>query len=119
MIPFPPLSYLNSLTDKKPKIVELNGTIEDLMVEDEEILEGELDNAYIFENQIRKIEERLKNFFRLHTNSNMVAGSIEAAAFRVNKAKLPKITIKTFDGNPLNWKAFIECFKATVDNNVD
>ena len=44
------------------------------MVEDEERLEGELYNAYIFENQIQKIEERLKNFLRLHTNSNMDAG---------------------------------------------
>ena len=105
---------MNSLTGRYTKIEELNGTIKDLMVEDEERLERELDDAYILENQMRKIEERRKDFLRLHTNSNMDAGSTEAASFRVNKVKLPKITIKIFDENPLNWKAFIECFK-TVD----
>ena len=31
--------------------------------------------------------------------------------------KLPKITLKTFSGDPLDWKSFEETFEAAVDNN--
>ena len=31
--------------------------------------------------------------------------------------KLPKITLKTFSGDPLDWKSFEGTFEAAVDNN--
>ena len=35
------------------------------------------------------------------------------------KVKLPKIVLKTFDGNPLKWTPFWDSFKSTVHHNED
>ena len=36
---------------------------------------------------------------------------------RNDGVKLPKITLKTFSGDPLDWKSFKETFEAAVHNN--
>ena len=36
---------------------------------------------------------------------------------RNDEVKLPKITFKTFSGDPLDWKSFKETFQASVHNN--
>ena len=60
------------------------------MAEDEGRLEKELDDVYIFENALGKTEEKLKKFLRLHT--------VLATDSKVNKVKLTKLKLKTFDG---------------------
>ena len=35
------------------------------------------------------------------------------------KVKLPKIVLKTFDGNPLKWTPFWDSFKSTLHDNED
>ena len=34
-----------------------------------------------------------------------------------NSIKLPKLEINKFDGEPTNWRSFIDSFEATIDNN--
>ena len=31
---------------------------------------------------------------------------------------LPKMELKRFNGDPTNWREFIECFEATIDKNT-
>ena len=35
------------------------------------------------------------------------------------KVKLPKIVLKTFDGNPLKWTPFWDSFKSSLHDNED
>ena len=38
--------------------------------------------------------------------------------FKINdRVKLPNITLKTFSGDPLDWKLLKETFEAAVNNN--
>ena len=43
--------------------------------------------------------------------------SVSTLTCRKTTVKLPKISIKKFSGNPIEWQQFNETFKATVDQN--
>ena len=32
--------------------------------------------------------------------------------------RLPKMKLKTFNGDPTNWRDFVECYEATLDKNT-
>lgn len=50
-------------------------------------------------------------------NSDVEVSSLKFGS-RENTVKLPKIEIKKFHGDPLEWKTFYDSFKSAVDGNI-
>lgn len=54
-------------------------------------------------------------------NARLVPTAAEVNKKNKDKSdiRLPKITMKPYDDNPLKWKAFIDTFKITVHKRTD
>ena len=92
-------------------ITEYNDNIGDL-IEDEEELYMEETNACTFQMTVKTCEEKVKAY--LHED-NISNDSITKAVC----VKLPKVSIKLFNGESLKWRTFIEQFEAMIDIKED
>ena len=84
------------------------------MVDDNELMEHV---RKIQQNKnLRKAERKLQRLLEYHPE---MTSPIEISRdFKRNDgSKLPKITLKTFSGDPLDWKSFKETFEAAEHNN--
>ena len=112
------MSNVEVLRDKLVDIKQFNVRIMDLMCEDEtQDLEKEVDKSSEFERRrkdaIRKVQSQNapKHVFKsqLQESSGFVP---------IIKAKLLKIKIATFSGDPKAWQSFWDSFSAAVQLNT-
>ena len=63
------------------------------------------------------MEEKLNKYLKVGSeNTDAITG---VSSNNARSVKLPKIVIKQFDGDLVNWTSFLECFEATVDSKKD
>ena len=65
----------------------------------------------------------LRNFIQKHSNTqeslpDLPVGS-SSASHNGSSMKLPKMYMKKFNGDPLNWKTFYDTFIHTIDKRTD
>ena len=69
-----------------------------------------------FNMSLRKAKPKLQRFLEYHPEMiNPI--EIRKDFRRNNRVKLPTITLKTYCGEPSDWKSFKETFEAAVHNN--
>ena len=91
---------------------ELDEEILDL-IEDDEELEADSNEAFLFDLEVKNREEKLRLFLQKNVEDTLTATS---SVNRATGVKLPKLTLQSFDGDAINWKTFIESFDAAVDS---
>ena len=112
-------AILQLLTEAAMEVKQLDEEVSNLTESDDEYAKNEKD-AYDFTLQAKKFEGKLQAFVekgydvKPRTSMEMMQDRP-----RVLGVKLPKIKIKVFDGDAVNWKTFIEAFDATVHARSD
>ena len=101
-----------SLTEVQSSVRELDEEILDL-IEDDEELEADSNEAFLFDLEVKNREEKLRLFLQKTAEDTLTATS---SVNRATGVKLPKLTLQSFDGDAINWKSFIESFDAAVDS---
>ena len=105
------LIVLKSLTDTHEKVRNFDETIADLIEREEDLNKDDLD-AHMFDKEVKK-QKRSRGFIKNYNEDNMsITSNISSKKIGV---RLPVITIKPFEGRPINWNPFIEQFNATID----
>ena len=107
---------LDTLNDEVTKIKVFDEGIQELIAEDDE-LENEVEEAMKFHMKIKMGIEKLRKHSR-KLNETMETKPI----FMNNQntgVQLPKFQLKSFDGNPRNWKPFIEAFEAAIHSKAN
>ena len=107
------LVLLQALQESIVEIRRLEDAVSDL-IEDEEELENHEKEAYEFVIKARNVESELQDFV-----SNHKEDISKLNHFRGMGVKLPKIKIKTFNGDATEWRTFIEAFDATIHARID
>ena len=120
------LSYDESLREKllsiKLTVEKKKNLIENLdtdilnSIDGEVEMEKEVEDASEFETIVNEL--LLKIQVTIEKGSESLRSVSTSSSSRMH-AKLPKLVIKPFDGNPLIWKPFQESFMAAVDANDD
>nr|XP_034195039.1 uncharacterized protein LOC117611213 [Osmia lignaria] len=128
-------SYLNEgehfdvhdLQSRKERAIELGRKFEEIQLSIE-IEDEESDHNVERENFERNyfrimsiINRRIEGFRAPHTliNSGRVTESPNTVMIRQESTLLPKIEIKPYDGNPIEWHSFHDTFKTVVHDNQD
>nr|XP_034174768.1 uncharacterized protein LOC117601732 [Osmia lignaria] len=128
-------SYLNEgeyfdvhdLQSRKERAIELGRKFEEIQLSIE-IEDEESDHNVERENFERNyfrimsiINRRIEGFRAPHTliNSGRVTESPNTVMIRQESTLLPKIEIKRYDGNPIEWHSFHDTFKTVVHDNQD
>ena len=113
-------------------------TIEEIKTVDSKILnflsqeeyEHELTESLIREDAfidvMTKIDRALTKIFNLETNNSEHSSVRQTTSNHTRspsnptktiKVKLPKLELKPFDGNILNWQPFWDSFQSSIDSN--
>ena len=115
-------AYKLNYEEQIKKINEVDVEIANLCTNQEE-LEAEMESTLlandIFFCTLSKINEQLAKATETEDKRNtVVSHEVSPASTRVlaaeQKVKLPKIELKTFDGNILNWQQFWDQFESSV-----
>ena len=107
-------SLLGMLQEKENTIKHLDSRIENLL-EDEEELTADMDKAHDFNINIKKSKEILTTLLYKNDEDKLSAVSTISKNTGV---KLPKLNLKRFTGEPLEWKSFMETFDAAVNSRT-
>ena len=75
-----------------------------------------MENSTAFNMKLKKSKTKLQKFLEYHPESS-VPIEIRKDVRRNDGVKLPKIVLRKFSGDPLDWKSFQETFEAAVHNN--
>ena len=108
-----------SSDDKMNHVKRLNDKIFELL--DQEEAENDLSNCLVRNDEvfqlIAAIEEKLVEKKETPINSD----SLENVSSNTEKikCKLPKLVIKEFDGNVLNWQTFWDQFESTIHSKIN
>ena len=102
---------LESLNEVQKIVKELDELIIN-KIEEEVELEKDEEESLIFDLKIKRGKEQLRTFLQKHNEDTLTTVSVS----RYTGVKLPKLTIKKFNGDPVNWKNFIQSFEAAVDS---
>ena len=103
---------IETLNEEIFKIKELDEAIFDLL-EQEEDLEKDAEEVMDFDLKVKLIRENAKKYLWKHKEH-----AIDSSSFisrHVMGVKLPKFNLKLFEGDPRNWKPFIEAFEASIE----
>ena len=111
-----------TLQEKETTLKELDEAIFELVSEDE-ILK-EIETASTFTEQIKEtiviIDDKLKAGIPQNNNQPwQAAQAVQDPTTYKSKARLPKLVIKKFGGQPWQWLEFWDSFVASVHNNED
>ena len=82
-------------------------------IDDDKLIE-DIEEASEFDVEVRLEKIEIEAF--LNKDKSFAAKS-EMSKFETPGVKLPKLTVKTFKGEPTEWQQFEEMFKAAVDSN--
>ena len=114
------LKVLNdTITEKYLEVKNLDNIIEDLLVDDEEKMLEDTEDAYEFEKCVRTIKERMDKYLKLSSNGSEDINTNRTRTNANRQVKLPTIIIKPYEGDPLEWKTFYQSFLVTIDKNED
>ena len=105
-------TLLETLLDTESEVTELSYKSEDLMLDDNELGEY-LKNSTAFNMKLKKSKWKLQKFLQYHPESSIPI-EIKRDTRRNDGVKLPKIVLRKFSGDPLDWKSFKETFEAAV-----
>ena len=103
---------LNSLTETQQEVRNYDEIILDLLDTQDEV-DKEVIEAHQLDLDVRKKEEKLRRFIKKHDANEDKRSTVTSISNNKIGVKLPVITIKPFDGEPMNWNAFLEQFNAT------
>ena len=119
--------YKVTLSDKKESIRKLD---EDILneIEDEEQIEQDVFQAGEVGESINRMIVKIDNVLKFSiTEQNNVSapgglGSSDSSETQqmhspATRAKLPKLSLKKFTGNPIDWQSFYDSYSAAVHNN--
>lgn len=114
---------LETLVSKFEKLVKLNEEISELINDDLE-LEEHFDSADKYETLFKQEIKKLRDFIKkcspeesIFVSENKTYEFQERSSGTKSVIKLPKMEIRKFNGDPLNWKSFNDSFTAAVDKN--
>ena len=108
-------TLLETILDTESEETELSYKIQDLMLDDNELCEY-LKNSAAFNMKLKKSKSKQQKFLEYHPESS-VPIEIRRDARRNDGVKLPKIVLRKFGGDPLDWKSFKETFEAAVHSS--
>ena len=100
------------LNDRMKKITTLNEEILGYLDDTEEI-EREVTVSTDFELEMRKEFLKIKRILKNDIDSRSEI-SVTTNASTHTGVKLPKLTIKRFSGDPLEWKTFVDSFNCSI-----
>ena len=106
-----------ALKEAAVEVKRLDEMVSDLTEDDAEFELNE-NESYKFILKTKKMDGKLTS---LLSSKKEVVAAVAPTEVKIDRlgVKLPKIKIKTFDGDAMNWKAFIEAFDATIDIRVN
>ena len=107
-------ALLQILEDKQKEIKILDDEVANLLEDEEELQKHETEGSK-FLLTLRKMQAKLRNFVEKKEPDLDRVGPSQ----RNVGVKLPKIKIKIFDGEAMEWKSFLESFNATVHERTD
>ena len=107
------VTVLETLREKERVLKELDERIIDLVDDDD--IESEVDLATQFETDLKFLIQKVKKVL-LKVEQTQDGMSLSSSKLKTG-VKLPKLVMKTFSGDPLEWMTFKETFEATVDSN--
>ena len=105
-------TLLKKILDTESKVTELSYRIQDLMLDDNELSEY-LKNSIAFKMKLKKSKRKLQKFLEYHPESS-VPIEIRRDVRRNDGVKLPKIVLRKFSSDPLDWISFKETFEAAA-----
>ena len=114
------VKYQEKLTTLK----ELNGGI--LLLVANKHIEKEIEESEAIRSEVQetllKLERCLSNINKEGEQGSAGSPSINVTSVAsgvssVSSSKLPKLTLKTFNGDPKRWQEWWECFKVAIDEN--
>ena len=107
-------AYLETCNAEATNLNSLNNEIIKLIdqAEQQDILQEQVSEHFSFNIKLRTAISKLRSILSKPKDSDSisVANSQTGSNSGRNNAKLPKLCIKHFDGNPLFWKSFIDTF---------
>ena len=108
-------SYKQSLQDKCRVLDELNEEVLSLLTEDQQIGD-EIIHASEIKDDIMEIIFEIDS--RLNTDTSQTSSSPSLRGTDNHNAKLPKLSLPNFSGNPLEYQGFWDSFNAAVHENT-
>ena len=104
---------IQTLEQMEKEVKALDDEVSNLTEEEGELEKNESE-AYEFLIRIRKMKAKLHNFAEEKDMKLLEEGEIKK-----NGVKFPKIKIKCFDGDAVEWKPFLEAFNVTIHERTD
>ena len=115
-------AYIDTLESENVRLNEIHDEIIDLIAGEDDQLDEEIASQvskhFKFGMDIRKAMSLVRNHIAMITkekDSVSTNSDDVSASCRKNSAKLPKLNIKYFEGNPLHWKSFFDSFTHMID----
>ena len=108
-------TLLETILRSESEVTELSYRIQDLMLDDNELSEY-LKNSTAFNMKLKKCKRKLQNFLEYLPESSVLI-EIRRDARQNGGVKLPKIVLRKFSGDSLDWKSFKETFEAAVHSS--
>ena len=108
-------TLLETILGTESEVTELSYRIPDLMLDDNELSEY-LKNSTAFNMKLKKSKRKLQKFLEYHPESSVLT-EIRRDARQNGGVKLPKIVLRKFSGDSLDWKSFKETFEAAVHSS--
>ena len=107
------------LLQKSRKISALEEEI--TMLVDVDSIEEEILEHAVFEKYVNMELRKLKKFIDNMLKEADDVSTVSATSSRMTndqQIKLPKIELKKFSGDPLNWRTFLDSLECAVDKNI-
>ena len=95
------------------EIKDINFKLKRLIIDGNE-LQKEVSEAVNMNLKAKKVRIKLKNFLEQKFEAPTAATNVYKP-----RVKLPRITLKKFSGDPLEWKSFQETYEAPIENCKD
>ncbi len=116
--------YKVTLMDKKESIKKLDKDIIN-EIEDEDKITEDIFQAGEVGESINRMIVRIDNVLKAVAVSNVPSQGLGTSVFSETqhihplptKAKLPKLSLKKFTGNPIDWQSFYDSYTAAVHSN--
>ena len=107
-------SIRNSLQRKRDIIAALDQEISNL--QDQAEIEKDILDRTDFEDELEQTICRIERALKSHTAGKPMQQSLTHA---IDKVKLPKLSLMTFNGDPTQWTPFWESFESTIHTNTN
>ena len=108
-------ALIQVLDEIRVEVKTLDEAVADLM-DDEDAMEKHESESYQFGATMRKMQAKLQRFIANKEEMDMKS---RMSPRRNIGVKLPKIKIKPFDGEAMEWKPFKDAFDATIHERSD